>query len=50
MKISIDGNRWLLDEEPPHPGSPAEGLLINVRMVNCIFEDDRLGFLNQFKK
>ena len=41
MRISIDGARWLLDGTPPHPGSPAEGLLVNVRMVNCVFEDDR---------
>ena len=41
MKISIDGDRWLLDGVPPHLGSPAEGLLVNVRMVNSVFEDDR---------
>ena len=41
MKISIDGDRWLLDGELPHLGSPAEGLLVNVRMVNSVFEDDR---------
>lgn len=41
MKISIDGDRWLINGEPPHLGSPAEGLLVNVRMVNSVFEDDR---------
>ena len=41
MHISIDGTTWLFDGRPLHPGSPAEGLLINVRMVNSIFEDDR---------
>ena len=46
MKISIDGDRWLLDGTPPHPGSPAEGLLVNVRMVNSVFEDDRSELLD----
>lgn len=41
MHISIDKDRWLLDGVPPHSGSPAEGLLVNVRMVNSVFEDDR---------
>ncbi len=41
MRISIDGMNWLFDGEVIHPGSPAEGLLTNVRMVNCVFEDDR---------
>lgn len=41
MRISIDGERWLFDGEVIHPGSPAEGLLTNVRMVNSVFEDDR---------
>ena len=39
MKISIAGDRWLFDGAVPHPGSPAEGLLVNVRMVNSVFED-----------
>jgi len=41
MHISIDGATWLFDARPLHPDSPAEGLLINVRMVNSVFEDDR---------
>lgn len=38
-RVSIQGNRWLINEEPVHAGSPAEGLLMNVRMVNAAFED-----------
>lgn len=39
-KVSIDGTRWLVNEKVINQGSPAEGLLMNVRMVNSIFEDD----------
>lgn len=39
--VSIDGNRWLINGAVTHPGQPAEGLLMNVRMVNAVFEDDR---------
>jgi len=38
-QVAIDGTRWLIDGRPTHPGSPAEGLLINVRMVNAVLED-----------
>jgi hypothetical protein len=37
--VSIKGNRWLINGEPVLKGSPAEGLLVNVRMVNAVFED-----------
>lgn len=37
--ISIDGTRWRIDGELTYPGTPAEGLLLNARMVNCTFED-----------
>ncbi len=39
-KVSIDGTRWLINEKVINQDSPAEGLLMNVRMVNSIFEDD----------
>jgi hypothetical protein len=29
----------MLDQRPTNPGTPAEGLLMNVRMVNATFED-----------
>jgi len=37
--VSIDGTRWLINGEVTYPGTPAEGLLMNVRMVNSTFED-----------
>jgi hypothetical protein len=40
-RVSIHGNRWLINGVATHPGTPAEGLLLNVRMVNAIFEDRR---------
>ncbi len=39
--VSIDGNRWLINDKPVLAGSTAEGLLMNVRMVNAVFEDAR---------
>ena len=38
-RISIDGRRWMLDGKVTYPGTRAEGLLMNVRMVNSVFED-----------
>jgi CubicO group peptidase (beta-lactamase class C family) len=44
-RVSIGGGRWHLGGRPTYPGSPAEGLLLNVRMVNAVFEDGkRPGF------
>ena len=37
--ISIVGNRWYLNGQVTYPGTQAEGLLMNVRMVNAVFED-----------
>lgn len=37
--VSIDGDRWLINGQLVHAGSPAEGRLMNVRMVNATFED-----------
>lgn len=37
--VSIENRYWLLDGIKTNSGSPAEGLLMNVRMVNAIFED-----------
>lgn len=39
--VAIDGTRWLVNGAPTHPGTPAEGLLLNVRMVNATYEDAR---------
>jgi CubicO group peptidase (beta-lactamase class C family) len=42
-RISIDDRRWLINGEVTYPGAPAEGRLMNVRMVNCTFEDRNRG-------
>ena len=41
VKVSIQGTNWLFDGNVLYPGSSAEGLLTNARMVNSVFEDDR---------
>jgi len=38
-RVSIVGGRWALTGGVTYPGAPAEGLLMNVRMVNATFED-----------
>jgi hypothetical protein len=38
-RVSIDGTRWQINGRITYPGARAEGLLMNVRMVNAIFED-----------
>lgn len=37
--VSIRDSHWYFNDEIINPGSPAEGLLMNVRMVNAVFED-----------
>jgi hypothetical protein len=37
--LAIDHGRWTIDGRVTYPGAPAEGLLMNVRMVNAVFED-----------
>lgn len=37
--ISMDGDNWLINNNLTYAGSQAEGLLMNVRMVNAVFED-----------
>ncbi len=37
--VSIVDGRWHINNEITHPGTRAEGLLLNVRMVNATFED-----------
>ena len=44
-RISIADGRWCLNGRVTYPGTRAEGLLMNVRMVNAVFEDThRPGF------
>ena len=38
-EVAISGTRWLVNGKPTNPGTAAEGLLMNVRMVNATFED-----------
>jgi len=40
-QVSIVGGRWYLNREVTYRGAKAEGLLLNVRMVNATFEDQR---------
>src|SRR5688500_396323 len=37
--VTIKEIQWLIDGKPVLKDSPAEGLLVNVRMVNAVFED-----------
>jgi len=37
--VSIIGNKWCINKKIINAGSHAEGLLMNVRMVNSVFED-----------
>ena len=38
-EVSVSGEKWLINNKLTNVGSPAEGLLLNVRMVNATFED-----------
>lgn len=38
-KVSVRGNQWYFNGQIINKESPAEGLLMNVRMVNSVFED-----------
>jgi hypothetical protein len=37
--VALHEGRWIVNGRPTNPGSAAEGLLMNVRMVNAVFED-----------
>jgi hypothetical protein len=38
-RVSIKSTRWYLNNRLTYPATQAEGLLMNVRMVNAVFED-----------
>src|SRR5688500_11370688 len=38
-RVSIVDGKWHFNGTVTHPGTTAEGLLMNVRMVNAVFED-----------
>lgn len=39
LRVGVSDYRWLLNDQVTCPGAAAEGLLMNVRMVNATFED-----------
>ena len=39
-RLALDGARFRLNGSLTYPGQPPEGMLLNVRMVNSVFEDD----------
>ena len=40
-RVTLRGKTWFINESVTNRGSRAEGLLMNVRMVNAVFEDRR---------
>src|SRR5207245_5548921 len=38
--VAIQGTRFLVNGELTSPGKPAEGLLLNTRMAQAIFDDE----------
>jgi CubicO group peptidase (beta-lactamase class C family) len=38
-RVTIAGGKWQLNGKVTYPGARAEGLLMNVRVVNAVFED-----------
>lgn len=48
-KISIKGDKWFINDKITNENSPAEGLLMNVRMVNAVFEDISDKLPNEFR-
>ncbi len=44
-RLTLDGTSFRLNGKLTYPGTPAEGMLLNVRMVNSVFQDEkRPGF------
>jgi hypothetical protein len=52
--VTVDGRRFRINGALTYPGQPAQGMLMNVRMVNAVFEDtnrpsfDPLANTNEF--
>lgn len=38
-EVTLSGTQWHIDGKPVNAGTRAEGLLMNTRMVNAVFED-----------
>jgi hypothetical protein len=45
-RVTVDGRRFRINGAITYPGQPAEGLLMNVRMVNSVFEDTNRPWFN----
>jgi hypothetical protein len=45
-RLAIDGRRFRINGTITYPGQPAEGTLMNVRMVNSVFEDTNRPWFN----
>src|SRR5258705_13228303 len=37
--VSIDGQKFLINNQPPYKGTKVEGLLLNARLVQATFDD-----------
>lgn len=54
VEITIDGDRFLIDGKPTYEGvlwngTPVEGLLLNSRMVQAIFDDENEGTAHHWR-
>jgi hypothetical protein len=45
-RLTIDRHRFRINGTITYPGQPAEGTLMNVRMVNSVFEDTKRPWFN----
>lgn len=47
--VSVKGDKWFFNDKIVNADSPAEGLLMNVRMVNSVFEERGDKMPSEFK-
>src|SRR5207244_6462532 len=47
--VAIQGTRFLINGELTSPGKPAEGMLLNTRMAQAIFDDDNSATATEWK-
>jgi hypothetical protein len=47
--VSISGTKFLINGKVTHPGTAAEGLLLNSRMVQAIFDDENSNTVGKWK-
>ena len=41
--VSVEGQKWHINGEPVAKGSQAEGLLLNARLIQAIFDDSNVS-------